>query len=112
MYEEQVQALKEELQKNAISDGNNGSQPHHGLTNLSTEIAELKKTCSVLQQERDALLSAQHVNANSAEMTSLILKENTTLKNQVRYKDSYTIHDAQWLNLYCGFDHVDKTVGT
>ena len=86
MYEEQVQALKEELQKHVISVGNNSSQPHHSLTNLSTEIAELKKTCLVLQQERDALLSAQHVNANTAEMTSLILKENTTLKNQVHYK--------------------------
>ena len=90
MYEEQVQTLKEELQKNAVCEAcsqSNNTQPHHSSTNLSLEIAELKKTCSILQQERDALLSAQHVNANSAEMTSLILKENTTLKNQV-----WTIH--------------------
>lgn len=86
MYEEQVQTLKEELQRK-VCEGcsqSNGSQPHDSLTNLSTEIVELKRTCSVLQQERDALLSAQHVNANNAEMTSLILKENTTLKNQVQ----------------------------
>ena len=86
MYEEQLQALKEELRKNAVSEGNSGNHPHHSLTDPSTEMAELKKACLVLQQERDALLSAQHVNANSAEMTSLILQENTTLKNQVQYK--------------------------
>ena len=86
MYEDQLQALKEELRKNAVSEGNSGSQPHHYLIDPSTEMAELKKACLVLQQERDALLSAQHVNANSAEMTSLILQENTTLKNQVQYK--------------------------
>ena len=86
MYEEQLQALKEELRKNTVSKGNSSSQPHHSLTDPSTEMAELKKARLVLQQERDALLSAQHVNANSAEMTSLILQENTTLKNQVQYK--------------------------
>lgn len=86
MYEEQVQTLKEELQKRVVSEAcsqNNDNHPHHSLA--SAEIVELKKTCSLLQQERDALLSAQHVNANSAEMTSLILQENSTLKNQVQY---------------------------
>ena len=39
----------------------------------------------MLQQERDALLSAQHVSANNAEMTSLILQENASLKNQVNW---------------------------
>ena len=85
MYEEQVQTLKEELQKRVDSETcSQSSSTQHDRGNLSSEIVELKKTCSVLQQERDALLSAQHVNANSAEMTSLILKENTTLKNQVQ----------------------------
>jgi len=83
MYEQQVQTLKKELQNKETCSQSNSSQPHYGLTNASSEVAELKKTCSILQQERDALLSAQHVNANSAEMTSLILKENATLKNQV-----------------------------
>ena len=84
MYEERVQILKEELQKKVVCEGcsqRNGGQPHD---NFSMETAELRKTCLVLQQERDALLSAQHVNANTAEMTSLILKENTALKNQVQ----------------------------
>ena len=86
MYEEQVQTLKEELQKRVVCEAalqSSDTQPHR--SNLSSEIVELKKTCSFLQQERDALLSAQHVNTNNAEMTSLILKENTTLKNQVQY---------------------------
>jgi len=87
MYEEQVQNLKEELQKKIVCEmcSQSQSQPHQGLTNLSAEIVELRKTCSLLQQEKNALLSAQHVNANSAEMTSLILKENTSLKNQVQW---------------------------
>ena len=81
-----MQTLKEELQNKVVCEAHSqssGNQPHHGLTNVFSEVAELKKTCSILQQERDALLSAQHVNANSAEMTSLILKENVTLKSQV-----------------------------
>ena len=86
MYEEQIQALKEELQKKKVCEicsenGNKRSSQYSA--DLSTEVAELRRAYSILQQERDALLSAQHVSANNAEMTSLILQENTSLKNQV-----------------------------
>jgi len=86
MYEEQIQALKEELQKKVVCEtcAENGNNRNFRYSaDLSTEVAELSRAYSMLQQEQDALLSAQHVSANNAEMTSLILQENTSLKNQV-----------------------------
>jgi len=85
MYDEQIQTLKEELQKKVCEtcseNGNKRSSQY--CADLSTEVAELRRAYSILQQERDALLSAQHVSVNNAEMTSLILQESIYLKNQV-----------------------------
>ena len=89
MYEEQIQALKEELEKKkticATYSENGIKRNSQYSADLSTEVAELRRAYSMLQQERDALLSAQHVSANNAEMTSLILQENASLKNQVNW---------------------------
>ena len=87
MYEEQVQALKEELQKKTVCKtwSENGNKISlQCSSNQPNDVVELRRAYTTLQQERDALLSAQHVSANNAEMTSVILQENASLKNQVR----------------------------
>ena len=84
-YEEQIRALKEELEKKKtvceIYSENGNRKSSQYSADLSTEVAELRRAYSMLQQERDALLSAQHVSANNAEITSLILQENATQLN-------------------------------
>ena len=84
-----IQGMKEELEKeNTVCEtcSENGIKRNSQYSaDLSTEVAELRRAYSMLQQERDALLLAQHVSANNAEMTSLILQENASLKNQVNW---------------------------
>ncbi|XP_065906639.1 centrosomal protein of 162 kDa-like isoform X1 [Dysidea avara] len=96
MYEEQIQALKEELEKKkticATYSENGIKRNSQYSADLSTEVAELRRAYSMLQQERDALLSAQHVSANNAEMTSLILQENASLKNQLKQLELEMTH--------------------